>query len=471
MTDAVKERPCVLIVDSPYGTFQCLKRRINAAQFDSMRISNDRDGLNFLKRHADKNWIVIADLNSHAMGGGGFIHQARDISRGTAFLMVGPLTAFLYQAGRFYAFSQDRLKQDINRVLTCVALKMGMHGIREANKKNRPVLPKRKCFGRIIGESTGMNRIYQMIDNLKTSCATVLIQGESGTGKELVARTIHETGPDKGGPWVAVNCGAIPVHLMESILFGHEKGAFTNAVTQRKGTFETVRNGTLFLDEIGELDRDVQVKLLRVLQEKEFQRVGGSRMLRSNARIIAATNLDLGEETKAGRFREDLFYRLNVVPLKIPPLRERKEDIPPLLDHFLKKVFLSMNRKVPFFTANARHDLVSYAYPGNVREMENIVERLCVSCPDRPITREELPEEIQGETVSSDGSANMIRDLPDEGVRLDDLEKELIFKTLEKTRGNKKKAADVLGITRRLLYLRLARYGKTSDTQVGGHPA
>ena len=225
-----------------------------------------------------------------------------------------------------------------------------------------------------------------MIRGLRDSSITVLIQGESGTGKELIARAVHLTSRPNG-PFVAVNCGAIPTYLMESELFGHERGAFTGAVAQTKGKFEVAQGGTLLLDEIGELDRDLQVKLLRVLQEKEFQRVGGNKTYRTNARIIAATSRDLKTTMKKGLFREDLYYRLNVLPLHLPPLRERTEDIPLLLKHFFHQSSLdAANGSLPAISKDAWEALLNYSYPGNIRELANLVERLTVICRGEPIT-------------------------------------------------------------------------------------
>jgi len=349
------------------------------------------------------------------------------------------------------------LKQDINAVLLSIVEKMGAGRRPSANQGSQHEWKER--FGVIIGRSKGINEIYQLIEQLKGSSATVMIQGESGTGKELVAQTIHQTSSRSERPFVAINCGAIPVNLMESELFGHERGAFTTAIQQRKGKFEVARGGTLFLDEIGELDRDLQVKLLRVLQEKEFQRVGGNRSYETDVRIIAASSQDLRSAVQAGHFRDDLFYRLNVVPIHIPPLRERREDIPLLLEHFLNKISKEMDRPVPLITEGAKSLLLDYSYHGNVRELTNIVERLLVTCPNGKIVRQDLPDEVRGEADQGQGPVERLKDLPEPGVSLQEIEKELILKTLQMTSWNKAATARMLGITRRLLYLRLSQYG------------
>ncbi len=450
-------KPIVLIVDDQYQTFRSLPRLISPDVFLAIWVPDEQQGLKALKDQGDKVRIVIIDLKSSGMGGGGFLHRARQIAPHAAILITSPLGPFLYQGGTFYDFSGQTLKHNINAILLSIVQKMDRGHGHEENKKRPPKSKER--FGVIIGRSKGINEIYHLIEQLRDSSATVMIQGESGTGKELVAQTIHQTSTRRNHPFVAVNCGAIPANLIESELFGHERGAFTTAIHQRKGKFEIAHGGTLFLDEIGELERELQVKLLRVLQEKEFQRVGGNRSYKTDVRIIAATSQDLKKSVLAGHFRDDLFYRLNVVPIHIPPLRERREDIPLLLDHFFHKFAGDMHRSVPFLAPEARSLLLDYSYQGNVRELTNIVERLLVICPNGEITYHDLPEELREETGRATGSTKLLKKLPDGGVPLQELEKELILKTLTMTSWNKAAAARMLGMTRRLLYLRLAQYG------------
>ncbi|MGD2015929.1 MAG: sigma-54 dependent transcriptional regulator [Desulfobacterales bacterium] len=454
---AKDHKPVVLIVDDQYMAFRSLPRLVSPVAFRVVWMPDELQGLKTLKDQAEKVRIIIIDLKSSGMGGGGFLQQARQIAPQAAILITAPLGPFLYREGSFYDFSGPNLKQDINGVLLSIARDMG---IAKGSEKNSPRPHKsRQRFGVIIGRSKGINDVYRLIDNLKDSCATVLIQGESGTGKELVAQTIHQTSARCKHPFVAVNCGAIPANLIESELFGHERGAFTSAMSQRKGKFEIAYKGTLFLDEIGELDRDLQVKLLRVLQEKEFQRVGGNRPYKTDVRIIAATSRDLKKSVQDGHFRDDLFYRLNVVPITIPPLRERREDIPLLLDHFFKKLAKEMDRTTPSFAPEVKKPLLDYGYPGNVRELTNIVERLMVICSNGKINYHDLPEEVREEAVGTQRTATLLKELPDGGVPLQELEKELILKTLKLTSWNKTAAARMLGMTRRRLYLRLAEYG------------
>lgn len=454
-------RPIVLIVDDQYQAFRSLPRLISPDGFLSIWVPDEEQGLKTLKDQGDKVRIVIVDLKSSGMGGGGFLHRARQIIPHAAILITSPLGPFLYQDGTFYDFSGQTLKHNINAILLSIVQKMDGGPEHEENKKQPPKSKER--FGVIIGRSKGINEIYQLIEQLRDSSATVMIQGESGTGKELVAQMIHQTSPRKNHAFVAINCGAIPANLIESELFGHERGAFTTAIHQRKGKFEIAHGGTLFLDEIGELDRELQVKLLRVLQEREFQRVGGNKSYKTDVRIVAATSQDLRSAVLAGHFRDDLFYRLNVVPINIPPLRERREDIPLLLDHFFHKIAKDMDRSVPILTEGATRFLLDYSYPGNVRELTNMVERLLVICPNGRITSHDLPDEVHEEADQVSGSAVVLKELPDGGVSLQEVEKELILKTLKMTSWNKTAAARVLGITRRLLYLRLSQYGFSSQ--------
>lgn len=449
-----------MIVDDQYRTLNSLSRFISPDEFSTVWVPDEQHALNLLRKQPEEEWIIIIDLKSSGMGGGGFLHQARQIVPGAAILVTGPLGPFLYKRGSFYEFSGPTLKQQINTIL---------HGIRQdLEEKKQPEKKtqlrfKRKDvkerFGAIIGRSHSLNEIYDLIQNLKDSSATVLIQGESGTGKELVAKTIHETSTRADRPFVALNCGAIPGALIESELFGHERGAFTTAVNKRKGKFEAAQGGTLFLDEIGELGRDLQVKLLRVLQEKEFQRVGGNATFKTDVRVIAATGRDLRKSIQLEEFREDLFYRLNVLPIYLPPLRQRKDDVPLLLDHFFLKISKELNRSAPTIDEDATKALVDYCYPGNVRELANIVERLLIVCSWDLISFYDLPPEVRDSNARNTDSRELLKDLPKEGIALHELEKQLILRTLQISSGNKCAAARKLGISRRLLYLRLSQYG------------
>ena len=308
---------------------------------------------------------------------------------------------------------------------------------------------------KLIYRSPKMETLVNMAGRVANSRATVLIQGESGTGKELLARLIHHLSPRSGKPIVAVNCGALPESLLESELFGHEKGSFTGAATRRIGRFEESDGGTLFLDEIGEISSPVQVKLLRFLQEREFQRVGGNQTLYADVRIISATNRDLEAKIREGTFREDLYYRLNVVVISVPPLRERKEDIPVLIDHFLKKYALENSRNMTGITREARDLLLKYDYPGNVRELENIIERAVVICRESVLSVEDLPfaEETIYHAERGRKESGMLRG------SIEELERNLIMDAMEKAGDHQTKAAELLGISERMLRYKLKKYG------------
>ena len=450
--------PLVLIVDDRYRTLRSLTRLISSEHFETLWVPDEQQGIDLLIEQPNRNWIVIIDLNSSTMGGGGFLHRVRRIAPGAAVLVAGPLGPFLYQGGSFYEFCGPTLRDDINKVLYEITRRLGSKRGAEKDRFSQ-VKRSRSCFDSIIGQSRAIAGVIELIEGLSESSATVLITGESGTGKELIARAVHKTSPHKNRPFVAINCGAIPAPLIESELFGHERGAFTGAFSQKKGKFELAEGGTLFLDEIGDLDRDLQVKLLRVLQEKEFQRVGGNVTVRTNVRVIAATSQNLKKKILTGEFRDDLYYRLNVVPIHIPPLRERREDIALLLDHFFVKAADALNRPCASFTRDARDALIRYGYPGNVRELANICERLQLIARGDHIMLDDLPEEVLDAVHPVSQPGERLRSLPLEGFSLKEVERELILKTLHKTDGNKAAAAKMLGITRRLLYLRLGEYG------------
>jgi len=299
-----------------------------------------------------------------------------------------------------------------------------------------------------------------MAARIASSRATVLIQGESGTGKELLARLIHQLSPRSVKPIITVNCGALPESLIESELFGHEKGAFTGAAARRIGRFEEADGGTLFLDEIGELTMPVQVKLLRFLQEREFQRVGGNSNIRADVRIISATNRDLDGMVKEGKFREDLFYRLNVVVMSIPPLRERRDDIPVLMDFFLKRFASENGKDIVGISSEARDLLMKYDYPGNVRELENIIERAVVIARNEVLSLEDLPFSEEAMVASPGG-------IPEEGEgklrgAMEHLEKQMIKEAMEKTGYHQTRAAEMLGLSERMLRYKLKKYGLKS---------
>ncbi len=313
-------------------------------------------------------------------------------------------------------------------------------------------------FEEIIGTSPAIKRLLRKVEQVAATGATVLLTGETGTGKELIARAIHNFSHRKNRPLIKVNCAALPIGLIESELFGHEKGAFTGAVSRRIGRFQLADGGTIFLDEIGDIPPEVQVKLLRVLQEKEFERLGGTETIAINVRVIAGTNQNLDALREAGRFREDLFYRLNVYPISLPPLRERKEDLIPLARHFLEKSGRELRKEITSLSTEARELISSYHWPGNVRELENVIERAVILCRGTVVTAQELSLSLRERPRRQPTSGEAIG-LPPGGMNLLDLERQLILKALEQTKHNKSKTSKLLGLSRTQLRTRMKKYG------------
>ena len=310
----------------------------------------------------------------------------------------------------------------------------------------------------IVGNGMALRHVLHQVDTVAPTDATVLLRGESGSGKDLFARAIHFSSRRLAGPWVKVNCGALPENLLESELFGHERGAFTGAVRQKPGRFEDADGGTIFLDEIGELPPSLQVKLLQVIEEKTFTRVGGNRPMTVSVRIIAATNRDLEEMAKARQFREDLFFRLNVFPIRLPSLRERPGDVRALVEHFLDGRGASRAKVAP----EAMHALEQYAFPGNVRELEHTLERALILAGSDPIGPEHLSfarPDLLGAAGRGDARIAWVPSIPPDGLSLETLERELILQALERAGGNKSQAARLLGLTRRTLYSRMEKHG------------
>ncbi len=303
----------------------------------------------------------------------------------------------------------------------------------------------------LVGQSDSMQSVFDLARRVAATDATVLVRGESGTGKSVLARAIHNLSSRRDRPFVKVNCGAIPENLLESELFGHEKGAFTGAIRQKAGLFEVADTGTLFLDEIGDISLPVQVKLLEVIEDKSFHRVGGTARIDCDVRLVAATHRDLEAAIQAEDFREDLFYRLNVFPLTIPPLRERSADIPGLVEHFLKQRGCSLDK----MEKEAMTAIQAYSFPGNIREMENLLERALILAGEGTLRTEHFPSLGQTQSKADQG----LPTIPDGGISLEEQEKKYIIAALEKSGGNKSRAAELLGMTRRTLYSRMERHG------------
>jgi two-component system NtrC family response regulator len=344
-------------------------------------------------------------------------------------------------------FNRDELRLTVAKALQ-------FSGLAVENKRLKSELADRVDFGAMVGSSTAMEKVFQVVAKVADSEASVLITGESGTGKELVARSIHTNSGRRNGPFVAINCAAIPRDLLESELFGHVKGAFTGAIKDKTGKFALAEGGTLFLDEVGELPLELQPKLLRALQERVVEPVGGTSELKLDVRVVAATNRDVEQSIAEGTFREDLYYRLAVIPLHLPPLRQRRDDIPLLLRHFCAK----HNTASVSFAPESLKLLTCYAWPGNVRELENTVERLLIMRNGDIITAEELPDKIRTNALPSPTTVNGVINLPDDGYSLEQLEREVVVQALERNSWNQTAAARFLRIPRHTLIYRMEKY-------------
>ncbi|MEW6220003.1 MAG: sigma-54 dependent transcriptional regulator [Thermodesulfobacteriota bacterium] len=324
-------------------------------------------------------------------------------------------------------------------------------------------------FANILGTSEAIRKVFALIRKVSDSDTTVLVEGESGTGKELIARALHSEGGRRTGPFVPVNCGAIPSELLESELFGHEKGAFTHAIRTRIGRFELADSGTIFLDEIAEMSPLLQVKILRVLQDRRFERIGGTRTIRSDFRVIAATNRNLEAEVRAGRFREDLYYRLNVIPIPVPPLRERLSDLPLLVNAFIERFNRTKRKTIDGVDGEVMGHLLRYPWPGNVRELENVVERMVILAADDRLTVQDLPERI---LLAGDSRARTIDAIPAEGFSLNDevasFERRLIIQALNQSGWVKNRAAKLLTINRTTLLEKIKKHNLSGKRVAGG---
>jgi DNA-binding NtrC family response regulator len=387
--------------------------------------------------------LVLTDYNMAGMDGLGLLKEiiARDPSAIVVMITAYGSVESVKEALRSGAY--DYLEKPVDQDTLLKTVNESLSGLRMLDDD-------------IIGASDAMERVKKMILKVAGSTSTVLVRGESGTGKEKVARAIHQASPRTRETFQAVNCAALNENLLESELFGHEKGSFTGATAQRKGLFETAAGGTLFLDEIGDITPAMQVKLLRALQEKEVTRVGGNKPVPVDVRVVAATNRDLEAMVKDGTFREDLYYRINVIPIHIPPLRERRDDIPPLVDHFVAKHAAAQGRKIKGLSGEARKLIMEYGWPGNVRQLESAVERAILLAETDRIEIEDLPFEIR---QSSEPATSFAFKLPPEGISFEELERSLIVQAMEQSSWNITRAAKLLGLSFRTLQYRLDKFG------------
>jgi two-component system response regulator HydG len=443
----------VLVVDDDRTGRETLVEAVGEMGYRVLSAATGPEALELL-RQQDVD-IVLTDLKMPGMDGLEVLTRAKAV-RPDVFVIL--ITAFAtvdtaVDAMKKGAYDYVMKPIDLRQLRVLLERASQSRDLLIENELLRDQLGEKYDFSNIVGNSAAMKAIFDQIRQVADTHAGVLIQGESGTGKELVANAIHAHSSRCDRPFVKVSCAALPETLLESELFGHERGAFTGALEQRKGRFELADGGTLFLDEIAEMSPGTQAKLLRVLQNYEFERVGGTETLHVDVRVIAATNADLAERVRQGRFREDLYYRLRVVPIEVPPLRDRPEDIPPLVSHFVREYAERNHKEVRGVSAEAMNILVTYPWPGNVRELQNCVENMVVMSSEPMLGPELLPPEMQETTVASDSSGFPI------GLSMRQIEEKAIRETLASVGGNRTRAADMLGIPLRTLHRRINEYG------------
>lgn len=445
----------ILCVDDEAGALDILKETLRQAGHEPVGVRNVDAALAVLGRGGVD--LVLSDYRMPETSGLEFLNRIQEEGLDVPLIMITGHASVGHAVTAMKAGAIDYVTKPVRagQLELVVGQALELVRLRRQNQALRSEVSELRAGNELVGQSAPFKKLLDVIRAAAPTRASVLLQGESGTGKELLARTIHEMSGRDDGAFITVNCAAMPEHLVESILFGHEKGAFTGAVKQVKGAFERANRGTLLLDEISEMRLDLQAKLLRALQENEFERVGGAAPVRVDVRVIATTNRDLPTEVDEGRFRQDLYYRLNVLPMRVPALRERPDDIPRLAQHFARKVALDLGRPVPGFTPDAVEMLRAYAWPGNVRELAHAVERAVILAQ-----REDLgPEafDLLDSAPTGPGTA-----LPDgavvlETLRVDEAEAVLIDAALERTEGNRTQAAALLGMSVRTLRSKLNR--------------
>ncbi len=439
-------RKSILVVDDEKNQREILETILSGEGYDVTTASSGEAAMKFV---ADRRFdLVLTDLKMTGMSGLDLLKELTDFDKSIIVILLtahGTIDSAV-DALRLGAFEYLQKPYDSEKLLETVS--------RALNKLTT-------LDAEIISVSPEMDKVKKLILKIAKSNSTVLIRGESGTGKEMIARSIHTNSLRSSEVFQAVNCAAINENLLESELFGHEKGSFTGAVAEKKGLFEIAHNGTLFLDEIGELDVSLQAKILRALQEKQIRRVGGIRDIDVDVRVVAATNRDLLHMVEEKRFREDLYYRLNVLSIELPALRERRSDIPVLIDYFVKKHTRGTDRKITINT-DARRLLEDYSYPGNVRQLESALERAILLCENDTVTLEDLPPEMTQMTFASSGDQFK---LPPEGVNFEEVERSLIMQAMGRTDNNITKSAKLLGLTFRTLQYRLEKFGYKKDEE------
>lgn len=450
----------VLVVEDEEGMREFLRILLGKERYEVVTCSSAEEAVEKIK---EENFhVVITDIKMPGMDG---IELLETVKRIDPLMPVIVMTGYGSMESAIEALNKGAfaylLKQGRNEEIRQFVRKaIEVRGLQSENRFLKQELKKKMSDRPIIGNSDKIRKIFDLIDKVAQTDSTIMIYGESGTGKELVAREIHCRSLRSNGPFVSINCGALPETLLESELFGHVRGSFTGAVRDKEGLFAVAKGGTFFLDEVGETSPAIQVKLLRVLQEREIIPVGGVKPIKVDVRLIAATNADLEKQVESGKFRADLFYRLNVIPIHIPPLRQRRDDIPLLVEHFLKTYCEAQGKPLKQVTKQAFDLLMRYDWPGNVRELENVIERAVILQEGNLIGPEDLPERIRGGTSQIKTDLVTARNLT-----LEELEKQYILQVLNETGWHKKKAAQILGINASTLYRKLQRYGYEGESQ------
>ncbi len=446
----------ILVVDDEVSQRKMLKANLSLEGYE---VFEAEDGAEAVGKVSEEFYdLILMDNRMSNVDGIEALKQIKNLSPGIPIIIVTAYASVETAVEALQAGAHDYLTKplDMEELKIKIRQTLEFWRLKEENQIQRRRLEDLFDASRIIGRSRAMNRVLEIVGMVAPREASVLILGESGTGKELIANALHHGSPRKDNRFIKVNCAALPETLLESELFGHEKGAFTGAIERRPGRFELADRGTIFLDEIGEMSLATQAKLLRVLQEREFEPLGSTRTVSVDIRIIAASNKILRDEVEKNTFREDLFYRLNVVPINLPPLRERKEDIPLLAEHFLQIYNEKNTRNVRGFHPRAMDALMRYDWPGNIRELENVVERAVIFAQEDWVIFSELPEQIR--EASGDLYSTRVREGLHAGMTIKEMERELIIKTLDENDANRTQAAKMLGITRRTLQHKLKEY-------------
>ncbi|HEV2234026.1 MAG TPA: sigma-54 dependent transcriptional regulator [Terriglobia bacterium] len=454
----------ILIVEDEPKMLRLLELTLVEEGFATRAAADAEAGLKILAQEQID--LVITDLKLPGMNGLEFLQA---VKRTNALIPVVVMTAYgtvetAVEAMKAGASDYVLKPFSLEEIKLIVRKELDVHRLREENRSLREALGHRYEFKNIVARSPQMQEVLSTVDRVAPSNSTVLLGGESGVGKDLIARAIHQHSRRASGPFIKINSTAIPENLLESELFGYEKGAFTGAATSKPGKFELADKGTIFLDEIGDVPGSTQVKLLRVLQEREFERLGGTKTLKVDVRVVAATNQDLRAALEQGTFREDLFYRLNVVPISIPPLREHKEDIPYLTDYFIERFARDSGKPITEITAAAQKILMEFHWPGNVRELENIIERAVALASGTVLDVSDIRLDRAPSASAATGAGAAVP-FPPEGQTLEQFEDDIIKEALHRANGNKSQAARLLGLSRNALRYRLAKIGVPDEPE------